>query len=149
MLTVLILRVKTDKALLDGMGDWCMLLPPWSREIPPKMFLSGRIQHGKTGLTEACLNATEGMQQVEDHVLRYIGKHFKEPKALLAGNSVHVDKRWLVSRSIVRIDARVLNRVGELKEKDMPRLHNKLHYRICDVSSIKGKFDLAAKTVRC
>lgn len=24
------------------------------------------------------------------------------------------------------------------QEKDMPRFHDRLHYRVCDVSSIKG-----------
>jgi oligoribonuclease (3'-5' exoribonuclease) len=77
--------VKTDKAVLDAMGEWCT------------------EQHGATGLTKECLSAPYSMREVEDLVLKYVRERMPEPgKALLAGSSVHVDKRWLL--------------------KDMPRL---------------------------
>ncbi|KAH8916502.1 ribonuclease H-like protein [Atractiella rhizophila] len=58
------------------------------------------------------------MEEVELRVLRYIERHIpRRGTAILAGNTVHADKAFL--------------------KKDMPRVHDHLHYRIVDVSSIK------------
>ncbi|GAA6025759.1 hypothetical protein JCM11491_000344 [Sporobolomyces phaffii] len=92
--------VQTDKAVLEGMNDWCIK------------------QHGKTGLTRACLNSQLTMAQVDSLVSAYVSKHFPpSTPALLAGNSVHADRAFI--------------------NKDLPLLASKLHYRILDVSSIK------------
>ncbi|GAA5829519.1 hypothetical protein JCM5353_001279 [Sporobolomyces roseus] len=92
--------VKTDKEVLDGMNDWCIK------------------QHGKTGLTRACLNSQHSMEEVDSLVTAYVTKHFPpSTPALLAGNSVHADRAFI--------------------NKDLPLLASKLHYRILDVSSIK------------
>ncbi|KAM0793778.1 hypothetical protein ACM66B_001196 [Microbotryomycetes sp. NB124-2] len=92
--------VKTDKDVLDNMNEWCI------------------NQHGKTGLTAACLKSSTTMSQVDDLVSQYAQTHFKSgEKALLAGNSVHADKLFI--------------------RKDLPKLHSLLHYRILDVSTIK------------
>ncbi|KAH8926688.1 ribonuclease H-like protein [Atractiella rhizophila] len=75
-------------------------------------------QHGQSGLTEACLKSSDRMEEVELRVLRYIERHIpRRGTAILAGNTVHADKAFL--------------------KKDMPRVHDHLHYRIVDVSSIK------------
>ncbi|GAA5936806.1 hypothetical protein JCM10213_000065 [Rhodosporidiobolus nylandii] len=92
--------IKTDKEVLDKMNDWCIK------------------QHGKTGLTRACLESQYAMEQVDELVTAYVTQHFPpSTPALLAGNSVHADKAFI--------------------NKDLPRLASKLHYRILDVSSIK------------
>ncbi|KAK4052233.1 Phosphatidylinositol 3,4,5-trisphosphate-dependent Rac exchanger 2 protein [Microbotryomycetes sp. JL221] len=100
--------VKTDKEVLDNMNEWCV------------------HQHGKTGLTAACLTSTTTMQQVDQLVSDYVRGHFTsinnnghsiETRALLAGNSVHADKLFI--------------------KKDLPQLNQLLHYRILDVSTIK------------
>ncbi|GAA6047923.1 hypothetical protein NBRC10513_003650 [Rhodotorula toruloides] len=92
--------VKTDKEVLDRMNEWCI------------------NQHGKTGLTQACLDSKYTMQEVDKHVSDYVAKHFPpDAPALLAGNSVHADKAFI--------------------NKDLPLLASKLHYRILDVSSLK------------
>ncbi|GAA6062869.1 hypothetical protein JCM10212_000791 [Sporobolomyces blumeae] len=92
--------VKTDKEVLDAMNDWCIK------------------QHGKTGLTQACLDSKYSMEEVDSLVSAYVAKHFPAPTlALLAGNSVHADRSFI--------------------NKDLPLLASKLHYRILDVSSIK------------
>ncbi|GAA6007554.1 Rex2p [Rhodotorula paludigena] len=92
--------VKTEKDVLDRMNEWCIK------------------QHGKTGLTQACLDATHSMEQVDALVAAYVAKHFPtNAPALLAGNSVHADRAFI--------------------NKDLPQLASKLHYRILDVSSIK------------
>ncbi|GJN92030.1 hypothetical protein Rhopal_005058-T1 [Rhodotorula paludigena] len=86
--------VKTEKDVLDRMNEWC------------------------TGLTQACLDATHSMEQVDALVAAYVAKHFPtNAPALLAGNSVHADRAFI--------------------NKDLPQLASKLHYRILDVSSIK------------
>ncbi|GAA5949942.1 hypothetical protein JCM3765_007745 [Sporobolomyces pararoseus] len=92
--------VKTEKEVLDNMNDWCI------------------AQHGKTGLTKACLESKYTMEAVDTLVTDYVRKHFPpSTPALLAGNSVHADRAFI--------------------NKDLPLLASKLHYRILDVSSIK------------
>ncbi|KAL1745028.1 ribonuclease H-like domain-containing protein [Schizophyllum fasciatum] len=92
--------IRTEKALLDGMDEWC------------------RNQHGKSGLTTACLTSLHTMPDVESAVLDYLKTWIPTQRtAVLAGNSVHVDRVFL--------------------NNDMPRVVDWLHYRIIDVSSIK------------
>ena len=58
------------------------------------------------------------MGQAEEQVIKFLkDMGIKEQMCPLAGNSVHMDKAFL--------------------RKDMPRLHNFLHYRIVDVSTVK------------
>ncbi|KAL1723710.1 ribonuclease H-like domain-containing protein [Schizophyllum commune] len=92
--------IRADKAVLDGMDEWCT------------------NQHGKSGLTAACLASPHTTASVESAVLAYIQKWVPTQRtAVLAGNSVHVDRMFLAN--------------------EMPRLVDWLHYRIIDVSSIK------------
>ncbi|GAA5898980.1 hypothetical protein JCM6882_004584 [Rhodosporidiobolus microsporus] len=92
--------VKTEKEVLDKMNDWCVK------------------QHGKTGLTQACLASSFSMHEVDELVTAYVTKWFPpSTPMLLAGNSVHADRAFI--------------------NKDLPKLASKLHYRILDVSSIK------------
>jgi oligoribonuclease len=59
---------------------------------------------------------------VEDDLLRFIDEHFEEgTPVLLAGNSIHMDRRFITSQW-QRLDAR-------------------LHYRMLDVSAWKVVFD--------
>ncbi|KAN0062648.1 Phosphatidylinositol 3,4,5-trisphosphate-dependent Rac exchanger 2 protein [Thecaphora frezii] len=93
--------IKTQKQVLDGMGEWCVK------------------QHGKSGLTSACLS-TEAVdhQEVRKAVLAYILDRIPQRGVgVLAGNSVHADKVFLV--------------------REMPEVIDHLHYRIVDVSSFK------------
>ena len=86
---------------LDKMGEWC------------------RKHHGDSGLTQACLASTTTAEDASLELLNYIKKHVPKARtALLAGNSVHADQRFLV------------------KEPYKP-IVDYLHYRILDVSSIK------------
>lgn len=50
-------------------------------------------------------------------MLEFVSKHVPPGRCPLAGNTVHMDKRFL--------------------DKYMPRLMEHLHYRIVDVSSVK------------
>lgn len=67
-------------------------------------------QHGKS------------LHQIETEILEFIDKHFKAgTPVLLAGNSIHMDRRFIVSQ--------------------WPRFDAKLHYRMLDVSAWKVVFD--------
>ena len=93
--------VHHSKGDLDRMGEWCTK------------------HHGDSGLTERCITSTTTPTQAAEGLLQYVQKHVpKSRTALLAGNSVHVDKSFLVKPPYnATIDH--------------------LHYRIFDVSSIK------------
>jgi len=92
--------IRTEKKYLDAMDEWCT------------------TQHGSSGLTEACLNSPYSTEFAAQSVLAYIQKWIPKHKAgVLAGNSVHADRSFLVN--------------------EMPEVVDWLHYRIVDVSSIK------------
>ncbi|KAI0079294.1 ribonuclease H-like protein [Panus rudis PR-1116 ss-1] len=92
--------IRTEKPLLDGMDEWCT------------------NQHGSSGLTKACLESPHTREFVSQEVLKYIQKWIPQKRtAVLAGNSVHADRAFLV--------------------EEMPEVVEWLHYRIVDVSSIK------------
>jgi len=61
-------------------------------------------------------------QVVEQELLEFINKHFdKAIPVLLAGNSIHQDRRFIVS--------------------EWPELDNRLHYRMLDVTAWKVVFE--------
>ncbi|OBZ69957.1 Oligoribonuclease [Grifola frondosa] len=92
--------IRTEKEALDGMDEWCTK------------------QHGSSGLTEACLESPFTQDFVSAEVLKYLQKWIPtERTGVLAGNSVHMDRAFLV--------------------ENMPEVVEWLHYRIVDVSSIK------------
>lgn len=93
--------IHHSKEELDTMGDWC------------------KKHHGDSGLTQACLDSTTTPSQAANDLLRYIRTYVPRGRiALLAGNSVHADKAFLI------------------KQPYKPIIDH-LHYRILDVSSIK------------
>lgn len=93
--------ISTPASVLDNMSPWCI------------------ETHGRTGLTQQCLASNTTPRRASADLLSYIKSHVHEPKqALLAGNSVHVDKLFLLQQP--------WNEVLEY-----------LHYRIFDVSAIK------------
>jgi len=76
--------------------------------------------HGKSGLTAAVPHGRP-IQAVEDDLLAIIDKHFSQgERVILCGNSVGTDRRFLI--------------------KGMPRLAERLHYRVIDVTSFKEIF---------
>ncbi|KAF2274133.1 oligoribonuclease-like protein [Westerdykella ornata] len=86
---------------LDKMGEWCTK------------------HHRESGLTQACINSTTTATEAAESLLAYIKKYVPTARtALLAGNSVHADRAFLV------------------KQPYKPVIDH-LHYRILDVSSIK------------
>ncbi|KAK4992464.1 Phosphatidylinositol 3,4,5-trisphosphate-dependent Rac exchanger 2 protein [Elasticomyces elasticus] len=64
---------------LDKMGDWCT------------------SHHGASGLSAACLASDTDAAEAAKGLLEYVQKYAPEPRrALLAGNTVHADKAFLV-----------------------------------------------------
>lgn len=91
--------IHYDNSVMDKMGEWCT------------------NQHGKSGLTQKVLDSTKTRDQVEDELLNYIKKWIpEERKGVLAGNSVHMDRLFMI--------------------REFPRVIDHLFYRIIDVSSI-------------
>ena len=93
--------IHHDKETLDKMGEWC------------------REHHGASGLTQACTVSKTLPEQAAEGLLQYIKKYVLHPReALLAGNSVHADRAFLV-------------------KPPYNTVVSYLHYRILDVSTIK------------
>lgn len=93
--------IKHTQAQMDAMGDWC------------------KSHHGASGLTQACLSSSTTASQAAEELLQYIEKYAPERRrALLAGNTVHADKGFLVKEPWTKIPGY-------------------LHHRILDVSAIK------------
>jgi len=86
---------------LDAMGEWCTQ------------------HHGQSGLTQACLDSTTTVEQAAHELMQYILKYVPERRtALLAGNTVHADKTFLV-------------------REPWKQVVSHLRHRLLDVSAIK------------
>ncbi|OUM59417.1 hypothetical protein PIROE2DRAFT_24063, partial [Piromyces sp. E2] len=71
-----------------------------------------------SGLVDAVRKSKILPEEADTIISEFIKKHFpNKGSAILAGNSVHVDKRFL--------------------EKDFPKTSEYFHYRIIDVSTVK------------
>lgn len=93
--------IHHEKGDLDKMDEWCTQ------------------HHGDSGLTKACIESKTTAAEAAEALLDYIKRYVPKPRtALLAGNSVHADKAFLI------------------KPPYKPIVDH-LHYRILDVSSIK------------
>jgi oligoribonuclease len=65
--------------LTRSMNEWCI------------------DQHGRSGLTEACISSPHTHDEVEEKARAYIEKWIPEQGAgLLAGSTVHADMRWVL-----------------------------------------------------
>lgn len=82
-----------------------------------KMDAWNQSTHGKSGLLDRV--RTEGVtcEEAERQTLNFVKRYCYKKMAPLCGNSIGQDKRFLV--------------------KYMPELHDYLHYKVVDVSSIK------------
>ncbi|KAL8602392.1 hypothetical protein ACOMHN_022904 [Nucella lapillus] len=93
------LVIHQPKEVMDDMNDWCLQ------------------HHAQSGLTKAVLESSITTSEAEQRVLSFVRSHTEAGWALLAGNSVYMDKLFL--------------------QRHMPSLEDYLHYRIVDASSIK------------
>uniref|UniRef100_A0A336M2I7 Probable oligoribonuclease n=1 Tax=Culicoides sonorensis TaxID=179676 RepID=A0A336M2I7_CULSO len=73
--------------------------------------------HTESGLLKASQESKITEEQAEDMVLTFIQQYTKRNEAPLAGNTIYMDRFFLIEQ--------------------MPKIHNYLHYRIIDVSTIK------------
>ncbi|KAJ5887992.1 hypothetical protein N7495_008033 [Penicillium taxi] len=93
--------IHHSDSTLDNMSQWCIDV------------------HGRTGLTAAVRASSTTPSAAADSLLAYIKRHIPTPRSgLLAGNSVHADKAFLVCEPYAQI-------------------MEHLHYRILDVSTFK------------
>ena len=93
--------IEHSKEQMDAMGEWC------------------RDHHGASGLTQACLDSSTIAETAAEELLTYIQKYAPERRrALLAGNTVHADQRFL-------------------RLEPWTKVVRYLHHRILDVSAIK------------
>lgn len=76
-----------------------------------------RTTHGGSGLLERIRTEGVSVAEAERQTLAFVKRYCYAQTAPLCGNSIGQDKRFLV--------------------KYMPRLHDFLHYRVIDVSSVK------------
>lgn len=88
-------------------------------EILAKMDDWNQKQHKSTGLLKLI---PEGKQQsvVEEELIEWIKTHYKDERPILAGNSIAQDKLFI--------------------DNHMPKLSQRLHYRMLDVTSWKIPF---------
>ncbi|XP_039445655.1 oligoribonuclease isoform X1 [Culex pipiens pallens] len=85
--------------IMEAMNEWC------------------KVNHAKTGLTQAVADSKVTLAEAEQQVLDFVKRHCPEKACPLAGNSIYMDRMFL--------------------NRYMPRLNDYLHYRIVDVSTIK------------
>jgi oligoribonuclease len=76
-----------------------------------------RDMHTKNGLLERVKASRVSLREAERNVFALVQKHVGFREGILAGNSIHVDRRFLLAY--------------------MPLLEEYLHYRQLDVSSLK------------
>ncbi len=93
--------VKQDQSLLNEM------LP----EVKKMHTSSGLLPRITDGVSEV---------EAETHLLEFIDKHFDQQPVLLAGNSIHQDRRFI--------------------RRAWPLVEKRLHYRMLDVSAWKVVF---------
>lgn len=73
--------------------------------------------HRKNGLTEQVRQSRHSLQDAERQVLQVVAKHLAPGDGVLAGNSIHQDRRFI--------------------HRYFPVLNGYLHYRMVDVSTLK------------
>lgn len=91
--------IHYDNTVMDSMNEWCI------------------DHHGASGLTKKVLESDKTREQVEQELLDFIKKYVPKPRVgLLAGNSVHMDRLFML--------------------REFPKVVEHLFYRLVDVSSI-------------
>jgi len=91
--------ISQPESRLEGMDEWCTKV------------------HKKTGLWDKVKASDTSLEQAEIQTLAFLREHCEENKCQLAGNSVWMDRVFMMHH--------------------MPRLYDFLHYRTIDVSTVK------------
>ncbi|XP_014599362.1 PREDICTED: probable oligoribonuclease isoform X3 [Polistes canadensis] len=91
--------INQPDSILSTMDNWC------------------KEHHKKSKLIDDVRNSKISLKDAEQTVLKFLKSYVPRGKCPLAGNSVYMDRLFLI--------------------KYMPLVHDYLHYRIIDVSTIK------------
>ncbi|KAJ1359697.1 hypothetical protein KIN20_018481 [Parelaphostrongylus tenuis] len=105
--------INQPEEVLDNMEDW-------SRKTFAENGLLSKIRESKIDMKQAEDMDSSRFLLVLVAILDFLANETVKQACPLAGNSVHLDRRFI--------------------SKYMPRLDKHLHYRIVDVSTIKEKF---------
>ncbi|MGC6404483.1 MAG: oligoribonuclease [Candidatus Comchoanobacterales bacterium] len=106
--------IKTDQDL-NIIGDVFEAVVHQSDSVLDNMNEWCQDQHQKSGLVDRVKQSNYTIEQVEEHLLTWLGDDSHD--IILCGNSIHTDRRFI--------------------DRYMPRLAERLHYRMIDVTSIK------------
>jgi len=101
------LIIRQTAEVLDGMNDWCKKQFGWRS---PQDF-------DADNLAAKSLASEVTEEEAERQILAFLTPLVENGKGLLAGNTIHVDKRFI--------------------DKFLPKFSAFLHYRIIDVSTVK------------
>ncbi|CAK0897401.1 unnamed protein product, partial [Prorocentrum cordatum] len=93
--------------VLDGMNDWCKRQFGWRG--------GGDVEPGL--LADSVRKSTVTLEEADQQLLEFVSGHVAKGAGVLAGNTVHMDKRFL--------------------DKFCPKFMAHLHYRLVDVSTVK------------
>ncbi|CAM9022722.1 unnamed protein product [Wickerhamomyces anomalus] len=103
------------EVIMDKMNEWCIEHHGGvSKYFLNLCLLSTNIP--QSGLTQKVLESNKTLSQVEDELYQYVSKYTNQRSAVLAGNSVHMDRAFMM--------------------REMPNVLEHLHYRLIDVSTI-------------
>lgn len=91
--------IHHPESVLNHMDEWCIK------------------QHGKTGLTDQVIKSEIKLEKAYQDTLTFIKQYCAPRTGVLAGNSIWVDRQFLV--------------------KYMPEIVQHMHYRLIDISSVK------------
>jgi oligoribonuclease len=111
-----ICSVVTDGQLnVLGQGPNIVISQPESKLLAMDKWCTG--VHTKSGLCDKVKKSDCSVEEAESQTLAFLREHCTEGKSPLAGNSVWMDRVFIM--------------------KYMPRLYNFLHYRTIDISTLK------------
>mmetsp|Transcript_31062 Transcript_31062/g.58247 ORF Transcript_31062/g.58247 Transcript_31062/m.58247 type:complete len:251 (-) Transcript_31062:38-790(-) len=102
------LVIHHPDAVLNGMNDWCKNQFGWDTA-------SGVAKPGL--LADQVRKSMVSLASADEILTDFLARHVRKGKGVLAGNTVHMDKRFL--------------------DKFCPNFTGHLHYRLVDVSTIK------------
>lgn len=108
--------VLVTDSQLNLLGDGVSVVIKASVEQLEQMGDFVRNMHQESGLLEEIPDGLSS-EMAQEQVLQYLRQHCEPGKSPLAGNTVGMDRNFIA--------------------RDMPELHQFIHYRTIDVSSIK------------
>ena len=101
------LIIRQSAEVLDTMNDWCKKQFGWR----------SAADYDADNLAYKALKSEISEADAEGQILAFLRQHVPKGAGVLAGNTVHMDKRFI--------------------DKFMPNLSGFMHYRIVDVSTVK------------